>query len=52
MEFRVGKKKTRDKITMEEWSFANMRIMQKLLKQKTLINVNAFLNYTTNIFKM
>ena len=52
MAFRVGKKKTRDKITMEEWSFANMRIMQKLLKQKTLINVNAFLNYTTNIFKM
>jgi hypothetical protein len=41
IEFRVGKKKTLDKITIEEWGFANMRIMQELLKQNILANVNA-----------
>jgi hypothetical protein len=41
MEFRVGEKKNLDKITIEEWGFANMRIMQELLKQKILANVNA-----------
>ena len=29
-----------------------MRIMQELLKQKTLVNVNAYLNYTTDIFRL
>jgi hypothetical protein len=28
IEFRVGKKKTLDKITIEEWGFANMRMKQ------------------------
>jgi hypothetical protein len=39
MEFRVGKKKTQDKINMEEWSFANMRIMQKLCFLHTAQNI-------------
>jgi hypothetical protein len=29
-----------------------MRIMQELLKQKTLVNVNAYLNYTADIFRL
>lgn len=52
IEFRVGKKKTLDKITIEEWGFANMRIMQELLKQNILANVNAYINYTADIFRL
>ncbi|CAC5422776.1 unnamed protein product [Mytilus coruscus] len=52
MEFRVGKKKTLDKISMEEWGFANIRILQELLKRNTAINVNTYLNYTADIFRL
>jgi hypothetical protein len=38
IEFRVGKKKTLDKITIEEWGFGNMRIMQELLKQNIVFH--------------
>jgi hypothetical protein len=46
IEFRVGKKKTLDKITIEEWGFANMRIMQELLKLNILANVNAYVPHS------
>ena len=49
--FELGKR-TLDKITIEEWGFADMHIMQELLKQKTLVNVNAYLNYTADIFRL
>ncbi|CAC5414514.1 unnamed protein product [Mytilus coruscus] len=52
MEFRVGKKKTLDKISMEEWGFANIQILQELLKRNTAINVNTYLNYTADIFRL
>lgn len=52
MEFRVGKKKTLDKITIEEWGFANICILQELLKQKTVASVNPYLNYTSDIFRL
>ncbi|CAC5390912.1 unnamed protein product [Mytilus coruscus] len=52
MEFRVGKKKTLDKISMEEWVFANIRILQELLKRNAAINVNTYLNYTADIFRL
>ncbi|CAC5415877.1 unnamed protein product [Mytilus coruscus] len=52
MEFRVGKKKTLDKITMEECGFGNMRILQELLKHNTAIYVNTYLNYTADIFRL
>jgi hypothetical protein len=32
--------------------FANMRIMQELLKQIILANVNAYINYTADIFRL
>ena len=40
--FRVGKKKTLDKITIEEWGFANMRIMQELLKPLIILALYAY----------
>jgi hypothetical protein len=47
IEFRVGKKKTLDKITIEEWSFANMRIMQELLKQNILARYVPHSNFSS-----
>ena len=52
MEFRVGKKKTLDKISIEEWGYANIRILQEMLKRNTAFNVNTYLNYTADIFRL
>lgn len=52
VEFRVGKKKTLDKVTIEEWGYANIRIMQELLKQKRLSNIQGYLNYTADIYRL
>ena len=52
VEFRVGKKKTLDKVTIEEWGYANIKIMQELVRQKRLDNVNSYLNYTADIFRL
>ncbi|VDI43604.1 Hypothetical predicted protein [Mytilus galloprovincialis] len=52
MEVRVGKKKTLDKISIEEWGYANIRILQEMLKRNTAFNVNTYLNYTADIFRL
>lgn len=52
VEFRVGKKKTLDKVTIEEWGYANVKIMQELVKQKRLKNINGYLNYTADIYRL
>lgn len=52
IEFRVGKKKTLDKVTIEEWGYANTRIMQELLKQNRLKNVDSYLNYTADVYRL
>ncbi|VDI16285.1 Hypothetical predicted protein [Mytilus galloprovincialis] len=52
VEFCVGKKKTLDKVTIEEWGYANIRIMQELLKQKRLSNIQSYLNYTADIYRL
>jgi hypothetical protein len=33
VEFRVGKQKTLNKVTIEEWGYANIKILQELIKQ-------------------
>jgi hypothetical protein len=48
LNFELEKRKL-DKITIEEWGFANMRIMQELLKQNILAIVNAYINYTADL---
>ena len=52
VEFRVGKQKTLDKVTIEEWGYANIKILQELIKQKRLNNINSYLNYTADIYRL
>lgn len=52
MEFRFRKQKTLDKVTVEEWGNANIKILQELIKQKRLNNINSYLNYTADIYRL
>ena len=52
VEFRIGKKKTLDKVTIEEWGYANIKIMQELVKQKRLTDINGYLNYTADVYRL
>jgi hypothetical protein len=54
VEFRVGKQKTLNKVTIEEWGYANIKILQELIKQKRLNtgNINSYLNYTADIYRL
>jgi hypothetical protein len=52
VEFRVGKQKTLNKVTIEEWGYANIKILQELIKQKRLNSINSYLNYTADIYRL
>ena len=54
VKFRVGKQKTLDKVTIEEWGYVNIKILQELIKQKRLNtgNINSYLNYAADIYRL
>ncbi|CAG2242009.1 unnamed protein product [Mytilus edulis] len=45
-------KENLDKLSLEEWCYANIRILQELLKRNTVLNVNTYPNYTADIFRL
>lgn len=52
VEFRIGKNKTLDKVTIEQWGYANTKIMESLLKSKELSDPKPYLKYTADIFRL
>ena len=41
-------------MTIEDWGYANIKILQELIKQKRLNtgNINSYLNYTADIYRL
>ncbi|OWF37875.1 hypothetical protein KP79_PYT05561 [Mizuhopecten yessoensis] len=52
VEFRIGKQKALDKVTIEQWGYANIRIMNKLFQDGTLSNSVDYFNYSATIFRL
>lgn len=52
VDFRIGKAKTLDKVTMEQWGYANTKIMATLIGEGTLKDTSPYLKYTADIFRL
>ena len=52
MEFRFQKQKTLDKVTVEECGNANIKILQEWIKQNSWNDINSYLNYTADIYRL
>lgn len=52
MEVRIDKTRTSENVTLEQWGFANIQIMNALTKSGNLPNSAPYLQYTADIFRL
>lgn len=52
IEFRVGRKINLDKVTIEEWGYANIQIMRELMKPEIVQDIAGYLKYTADVYRL
>ncbi|ESO85573.1 hypothetical protein LOTGIDRAFT_155061 [Lottia gigantea] len=52
LEFRIGRKRSLENVSVEEWGYANTRILQELMKLDPGFHPTPYLKYTADIFPL